>query len=246
MGLTEGRVTGFIAISTSIIVVYLTSFYLQQMLIQISNIRREVDTGMDEFKTLQGNLWTDLLVNTKKRFSVLSFSSITDARIKKRLAANPSCDCINTAQCPPGPPGPPGQAGLDGEHGKPGEPGPVGEQAIAAQTQAPVEESCRVCPPGPPGLRGYPGPAGPPGAPGGSGLPGLAGKPGHPGQIGSPGEMGQQGTAGKEGMPGPPGLEGVRGTAGRQGEPGMAGMPGPKGYIGAPGEFYKEIKFKII
>ena len=92
---------------------------------------------------LKGNLWTDLLVNTKKRFSVISFSSITDARIKKRQASNPSCDCINTAQCPPGPPGPPGQAGLDGEHGKPGEPGPVGEQTIASQTQAPVEESCR-------------------------------------------------------------------------------------------------------
>jgi len=55
MGFTECRVTGFIAISTSIIVVYLTSFYLQQMLIQINNIRREVDVGMDEFKTLQVN-----------------------------------------------------------------------------------------------------------------------------------------------------------------------------------------------
>uniref|UniRef100_A0A914GTL6 Collagen triple helix repeat protein n=1 Tax=Globodera rostochiensis TaxID=31243 RepID=A0A914GTL6_GLORO len=198
----------------------------------------ELDTGMDEFNVMQGQLWTDL-VRAKRQLHHSPSETIVNygkSQQRNKRQAEPRCDCISTALCPAGPPGPPGIPGSDGEPGRAGEAGPVGLPGPFAQVQKAAEtESCRVCPPGPPGQPGYTGPPGPPGAVGPVGERGLAGMPGNPGSMGQPGDSGNPGEPGQEGSPGLPGQNGILGSKGSPGETGEVGPPGPRGYNGTPG-----------
>uniref|UniRef100_A0A183BVS7 Col_cuticle_N domain-containing protein n=1 Tax=Globodera pallida TaxID=36090 RepID=A0A183BVS7_GLOPA len=156
---------GLLAICLSGIAVLTSVLYLRQMVSQIITIQQELDTGMDEFNVMQGQLWTDL-VRAKRQLHHSPSETIVNygkSQQRNKRQAEPRCDCITL--CPAGPPGPPGIPGSDGEPGRAGEAGPVGLPGPFAQVQKAAEtESCRVCPPGPPGQPGYTGPPGPPGA----------------------------------------------------------------------------------
>ncbi|KAL3994021.1 Collagen triple helix repeat (20 copies) family protein [Acanthocheilonema viteae] len=212
----------------------------------INDLYHEILDGMDEFKMIANDAWSEMMkyhMIKNRRYidssTELNLSLLRSRRFYRQAyyddGLKPQCACApqpNT--CPPGPRGPsgiPGFPGVDGEPGLPGRPGLNGA-ALLYKSEMSEYDACIECPAGPMGPPGKPGPIG------AEGLPGVPGKPGTNGNSGMPGK---QGLMGEQGPPGPPGLMGPPGPAGEPklvmyGKPGPKGPPGPEGPVGLEGE----------
>uniref|UniRef100_A0A915Q438 Nematode cuticle collagen N-terminal domain-containing protein n=1 Tax=Setaria digitata TaxID=48799 RepID=A0A915Q438_9BILA len=237
-------VTSLLAITVSLVICAL-------LFQDINDLYYEILDGMDEFKMIANDAWTEMMKfhgaeNGRHRRSVskLNFSQLLGRRRIHRQAFDSDedsedfetqCVCaIQPNNCQPGPQGPsgiPGIPGADGEPGRPGKPGLNGTSFFYKPDQEEYE-TCITCPSGP---EGPPGEEGPPGA---EGPPGMIGEPGPDGNPGAPGPPGPIGEQGPQGPPGPIGLPGEMGasTVIVCGKPGPKGPTGPEGLMGSPGE----------
>uniref|UniRef100_A0A0R3RS16 Col_cuticle_N domain-containing protein n=1 Tax=Elaeophora elaphi TaxID=1147741 RepID=A0A0R3RS16_9BILA len=210
----------------------------------INDLYYEILDGMDEFKTIANDAWSEMMkyhvTRNRRDTTKLTLSELLKSKLTQQQAYNnglqTQCACAPQPNiCPPGPQGPPGIPGFSGADGEPGIPGKPGLNGTASLYILEVNkyETCIECPAGPEGPPGEPGPTGEEGPPG---IPGEPGPDGNPGLPGPQGPMGEQGPPGKLLMCGKPGLKGLPGPEGSVGLPGEDGEPGPKGNKGPPGE----------
>ncbi|EPB72291.1 nematode cuticle collagen domain protein [Ancylostoma ceylanicum] len=252
---TEWKFIFALATSTFAILVCIITIPLLQA--DLENLKIDVLSDMDEFKTSTDKLWSDLVqierssVIVKRDIPlVYSYKPFVHRKSKRKHKhhVENQCGLRPDPECPQGPPGPPGDDGVDGENGLDGLPGVDGKSGEAEDYRG-----CVQCPIGPPGPVGPPGPAGPDGPDGVVGPPGSPGEPGKntikwlcpPGEKGVPGLVyvrkwvplpSPPGEPGPTGQQGPEGGTGEVGDAGPAGQEGLPGDPGSRGRIGRPGK----------
>ncbi|EYC02093.1 hypothetical protein Y032_0102g3480 [Ancylostoma ceylanicum] len=232
---TEWKFIFALATSTFAILVCIITIPLLQA--DLENLKIDVLSDMDEFKTSTDKLWSDLV--QIERSSVI---------VKRDIPLVYSYKPFVHRKSKPPPQRVYGQTIIK-KHGREvfsdaeliGIPG---ERKSKRKHKHHVENQCGLrpdpeCPQGPPGP---PGDDGVDGENGLDGLPGVDGKSGEAEDyrgcvqcpIGPPGPVGPPGPAGPDGPDGPPGEPGV-GAVGQPGPEGEKGEPGPPGVVGPPG-----------
>ncbi|KAK0398856.1 hypothetical protein QR680_002781 [Steinernema hermaphroditum] len=231
----------FIASSLSGIALLICMLAMSNIYSDVKSIWAQLDSEMDQFKTMTDDLWRDMIrlgsirPQPPARQRRQNYEGDHSAAVHAGAPATgvgggappggphpaDTCNCKagSDNKCPGGPPGPKGAPGTPGPNGLPGQDGKPGKDAEDLTPESQDIGACFHCP------------VGPPGPPGPIGRPGPRGMRGANGQDGNKGRDGQPGHSGEPGAPGPPGRDGPAGPTGEKGQDGRKpiGRPGHRG-----------------
>ena len=138
------RVTAIVATAISGFAVFTCLFLVPKLMLEVDDIRAELDAEMSEFRVLSNNLWKEMIGmsgSPRARRQAYGQGPAPDGKPVpppttpcnadgsggpgckpgfKQIPGGPSCNCDSNNQCPPGPPGEKGEKGEKGVDGPDG------------------------------------------------------------------------------------------------------------------------------